>query len=576
MEDIEKLTLSHQIGAIRFFVKKYPHQTFIQTVVLIFAGFAEAISVATLLPILNIAIKGEVDKSSTLGKWVINFFEAINISPTLANLLILFVLLVFLKSLLLFISMRKVGRIAAKISNEIRTEIISNLLTIKWSYFIKQKTGDISAAITSETEKCASIFILTGRITSFLIQIIIYLFFAFQTSGIASFSAVCVSGVLIFGLRKMINLARQAGVKQTNTQKVLLSNVSESFSSFKLIKAMGLEETIAKTFRENIEALEEIYNKKVISKEAVKNAQEPAYFLIISLGIFYATKYSLFPTVESLFIVVLLFYRVVQKLGELQKNYQSLVQVTPGFYFVRNLNTKTEAGKEEKVKGKHVTFENEIEIKNVSFSYAENSILQNANAVIPYGKFVSLYGGSGTGKTTAVDLIVGLLKPSDGDILIDGNNLNSIDNQNWKGQIGYVAQDSFLFNDTVKNNVTLQDSSYSDEEVIQALKEAEAWDFVDNLPQKTETFIEERGGNLSGGQRQRLNIARALIRKPRLLIMDESTTALDPWTEQEIIQTLLKLSGKTTILAISHQEAIKESSEIVYKLENKGISKIKG
>jgi ATP-binding cassette subfamily C protein len=574
LEDINNLTPSKQIGAIYFFIKRYPFQTLIQTFVLIFAGFAEAISLITLLPILNIAIKGEVERSTTLGKWILSFFDLISSTPTLSNLLILFVSLVFLKSILLFISMKKVGEIAANIAEDLRTQIIENLLKIKWSFFIQQKTGDLAAAMTTESEKSASLFILTGRVASFFFQVLIYLFFAFQTSGLATLSAVLVSGILIFGLRKLISLSRQAGAKQTKTQTVLLLNVSESFSSFKLIKAMGLESIISKSFYNDIKALSQISIKKVISKEGVKNSQEPVYTLAIALGIFYSIKFSLFLTVESLFIVVLLFYRTVQRLGELQKSYQSLVLTTPGFYFVQNLINSCKNAVELETKGEKFMFQDKITLQNLSFSYGKNQILEGITAEIPYGKFVSFYGGSGTGKTTTVDLIVGLLNPKSGKILIDGKNLNDLDGQTWKNQISYVSQDSFLFNDTIRNNITFKDPHHSDDEIIQALKDAEAWSFIKDLPNKLDTIVEERGGNFSGGQKQRLTIARALFRKPRLIILDESTTALDPKTEKEIIQTLLKLSGKTTILAISHQKAIKDASEIVYKLEHKKIIKL--
>jgi ATP-binding cassette subfamily C protein len=167
-----------------------------------------------------------------------------------------------------------------------------------------------------------------------------------------------------------------------------------------------------------------------------------------------------------------------------------------------------------------------------------------------------------------VDLIVGLLTPQSGDILVDDAPLGEVDLRLWRESIGYVPQELLLLHDTLHNNVTLGDDSIAPEQVLAALRAAGAGSFVNDLPEGVDTVVGERGSRLSGGQRQRIALARALVRNPRLLVLDEVTTALDPVTEAEVCETLASLKGKVTILSISHQPALADVADRVYHLAN--------
>ena len=177
-------------------------------------------------------------------------------------------------------------------------------------------------------------------------------------------------------------------------------------------------------------------------------------------------------------------------------------------------------------------------------------------------------GPSGAGKTTIVDLIVGLIRPNSGEVWMDDVPLADVDFHAWRGKIGYVPQETILFHDTILANVTLNQPGFKASDAEAALRVAGAWNFIAAMPEGLYTPAGERGGKLSGGQRQRIAIARALIREPELLILDEPTTALDPSTEAEICETLRKLSGSVTIFAISHQPALMEVADIVYRVED--------
>ena len=172
-----------------------------------------------------------------------------------------------------------------------------------------------------------------------------------------------------------------------------------------------------------------------------------------------------------------------------------------------------------------------------------------------------------------MDLITGLLMPQEGMIWIDDIPLREADMKSWRRMIGYVPQETLLLHDTVLVNVTLGDPAFDEKDAERALREAGAWDFVADMPGGIHSVVGERGARLSGGQRQRITIARALVHQPQLMILDEATSALDPATEAEICQTLRKLRGKLTILAISHQSALLDAADRAYRLDN-GVARL--
>jgi ATP-binding cassette subfamily C protein len=207
-------------------------------------------------------------------------------------------------------------------------------------------------------------------------------------------------------------------------------------------------------------------------------------------------------------------------------------------------------------------------LDRVSFAYSEHWVLQDTSLTFPVGLFTAIVGPSGVGKTTIVDLVMALIRPQQGEVFIDNQPLAQIDLRSWRKMIGYVPQETLLLHDTVLINVTLGDPELNEEDAKYALRAAGAWEFVMAMPQGIHSPVGERGSMLSGGQRQRIALARALVHKPKLLILDEPTSALDPDTESAICETLGKLRGAITILAISHQPTIMKEADRAYQLQD--------
>jgi ATP-binding cassette subfamily C protein len=208
-----------------------------------------------------------------------------------------------------------------------------------------------------------------------------------------------------------------------------------------------------------------------------------------------------------------------------------------------------------------------IRFERVGFRYDARDVLGEIDMEIDAGLLTVLTGPSGSGKTTLIDLVAGLLHPDSGRLLVDGVDLQEIDHRRWRRMIGYVPQDPLLINDSVIRNLTLGDPALGPADAERALKMADAWDFIQALPEGMETLLGERGGRLSGGQRQRLAIARALIHRPSLLILDEATSNLDHESEAAVIATIRQLKGQLTLLAVTHDDALVQAADVVIRLQ---------
>jgi ATP-binding cassette subfamily C protein len=213
------------------------------------------------------------------------------------------------------------------------------------------------------------------------------------------------------------------------------------------------------------------------------------------------------------------------------------------------------------------SLERGVEFDRVSVDHGGPRVLEDLWLEIPAGRITAIIGGSGAGKTTLIDLLAGLVHPQAGCVRIDGVPLPELDLTRWRRMIGYVPQEILVLHDSVRVNVTLGDPELSNADVERALREAGAWEFVSRLPEGLETSMGERGTLFSGGQRQRIAIARALVHRPKLLILDEATAALDPATEAGVWEAVVRLRGKTTVVAISHQPALADVADRMYRIE---------
>jgi ATP-binding cassette subfamily C protein len=348
----------------------------------------------------------------------------------------------------------------------------------------------------------------------------------------------------------------------------MIGDLTDILGGIKPIKAMGRQAGFAKLFRRDTKAINDAMREQVFSRHATKALQEPILAICLAIGIFAAMRFWAMPAGEVLVMAVLL-VKTVLTIGKAQQELQNVKINESGYLAVADAIATAREEVESSIGQKKPSFETAVEFRDVSFSYGHAPIVSNANFTIRAGAITSLTGSSGAGKTTLADIMLGMHTATGGEIFIDGQPLSDIDIVAWRQLIGYVPQELTLFHESILANITLGQDNFTQADVERALTQAGALDFVTALPEGLETVVGERGARLSGGQRQRIAIARALLHSPRLLVLDESTTALDPETEANIVRNLCALARDTglTILAISHQPAWNRVSEYIVRLD---------
>jgi ATP-binding cassette subfamily C protein len=259
---------------------------------------------------------------------------------------------------------------------------------------------------------------------------------------------------------------------------------------------------------------------------------------------------------------------MLTRINSMQSKYQSMVAEASALWSIVDLIDRAKAEREPTGGSETPSLDRAVELRDVCISYDGQPVLDRLCLELPAGCITAIAGPSGTGKTTIVDLITGLVDPESGEVLVDGVPLREIDLRAWRGAIGYVPQETILLNDSIRTNVSFGDPAVTDVQIEKALRDADLWGFVARLPDGVDTSVGERGALLSGGQRQRVAVARALVHKPRLLILDEATSALDAASESEIWASVVQLRGRTTVVAISHQPALVAIADRVYRIEN--------
>ena len=553
------------------FVRRYPKQSILMLIAMLLAGIAEGIGLSAMLPLLNIAIgsqsAGHTANSPAAERMIREGLEALGIPPTLEALMMVIFAAIILKSGLILLANKRIGFTVAQVATDLRLEFLRALLASRWRFHLRQPIGALANTMITEASRTSKAYLCGATMTIALIQALILVIVAFMVSWKATLAAI-IGGLMIFYiLRRLIKKARHAGERQTRALKSLVAQLVDNLQSIKPIKAMALENLAESVLSKTTNKLNKALRMQVISKEYLRALSEPLRYALLLLGLYATLTYLKIP-VATVIVYIFLIGRILQQLGKVQDEYQKMVTFESAHHSLKNKIKEAKAAREISSGKQPPILYKAIRLNQITFAYDNKPVLSNASFIFPAGVITAIVGPSGSGKTTVADLVIGLLRPNQGEIWIDDLALGQIDLQKWRRLIGYVPQESWLLHDTVLNNVTLGDPELTNEDAIGALKAAGAWEFVEVMPQGINSTVGERGYKISGGQRQRIAIARALVHKPKLLILDEATTALDPDNEIAICDTLSQLRGQLTILAISHQPAVLEVADRAYRLQN--------
>ncbi|MGF9965375.1 ABC transporter ATP-binding protein [Bacillus rhizoplanae] len=532
----------------------------------------EGIGILLLIPMISISGVVKVNNGSTPVPEMLKFLH--NIPETISLLLILgiYIFLVIAQSLLQQNLTLRNTKILMNFTNHIRLEIYRALLQANWAFFVKKRKSDLINAMTEELGR-----VING--TNLFFQMLTALIFTLIQLGIALWLSVKITIFVLFaGLvlayfsRHFIKKSRVLGNQTSEIAKSYLGGITDHFNGVKDIKSNMLEESRYTWLHNWCQKIE----REQLAFMKLKNSSQLFYKVTSSILIAFLvfTSVKLFQAQPGqLILIILIFSRLWPRFTSIQSNLEQLAASVPAFKSLIELQEDCHKAAEmqdierQYKDAKPMPIEKGIECRDLYFRYnSQESLyaLQNINFQINSNCMTAIVGRSGAGKSTLIDILMGLMQPEKGQVLIDGTPL-TIDNLlSFRKCISYVSQDPFLFNASIRENLLMVEPNASEEQLWESLEFSAAAEFVRRLPQGLDTFIGDRGVRLSGGERQRLVLARAILRKPSILILDEATSALDTENEAKIQSALERLKGKMTIIVIAHRlSTIRNADQVI-------------
>jgi len=504
----------------------------------------------------------------------LNYFVTQKANEGVDDVLLFMVILVIgmflLKNIFNYLAMYFITFLRNGVLKDLRNAMYKKTIELPLSHYSEKRKGDTIARITSDVleiqHSFLSILELIVREPLMILFTIIAMFLISVKLTIFVFIFIPVSGFLISLIGKSL---KRKSDKVQREQGNFLSILEETLGGLKIIKGFNAEKIFSDKFKESTSNFYEFSNKLLNRQNLASPVSEFLGISVIAVLLWYGgqmvlVEQSLAP---ELFIVYMgLAYNILTPAKAISKASYSVKKGNAAAERILEiLETKNTIDDKPNAIVKE-TFESEISIENISFKYAEEMVLKNFSIKVPKGATIALVGQSGSGKSTIANLMTRFYDVNQGEIKIDGINIKDMTVHSLRNLMGLVTQDSILFNDTIKGNLLLGDILASDDEIIEALKIANAWEFIKDLPKGLETNIGDSGNKLSGGQKQRLSIARAVLKNPPIMVLDEATSSLDTESERLVQNALEKMMINRTSVVIAHRLSTIQAADVIVVL----------
>jgi subfamily B ATP-binding cassette protein MsbA len=568
------------------YVGQYKSQIFLYFLFSVLSIAFSIISIGMLMPFLELIFKGDQSGLGSLTKNssnpVVNYIRNFLVSSiqnngsemegklrTLGLICILIILSIFLKNLFLYLSTYVLNPLKNKIVNQLRAELYEKVLHLPIGYFTEKRKGDIISRITNDVGEVEGSVVgtLEGLVRDPLTIILNFIFLFYLSPQLTLFLLVFIP-VVGFAIGRITRSLKRHSADIAHRSADSVSVLDETLSGLRVIKAFNVEGLLRNKFFTINEQLLTAKNRIGYRRDLASPASELMGVIMFTGILYFGGAWVLsqkIPLEASSFIGYLaLFYNIITPAKSLSTSFSNMQKGTAAMGRIDEvLNTQTTI--DDNLNGKQLqSFQQSIELQNVSFNYDGVPILKNINLRIPKGKTVALVGSSGAGKSTLADLIPRFHDVSSGALLIDGVNIKEYSLKTVRDQISIVTQEPILFNDTIENNIRIGKQDADRQEIEDAAKVANAFNYITRKEGGFETNIGDRGTKLSGGERQRLTIARAIVKNPPILILDEATSSLDTESERLVQDAIYKMMENRTSIVIAHRlSTIRHADEIV-------------
>ncbi|MFP7473345.1 ABC transporter ATP-binding protein [Niallia taxi] len=556
---------------LRKLVKMTGYRIYINFIFSILISALEGIGIYLLVPLLAVAGVFELQVDNVFPiSYLIGGIEQLPFQINLSFVLILYFLLLAGQALLQRSQSIMNTWIQQNFIKKLRLEIYSSLIRAKWEFFISKRSSDFNYILTTEI----------GRIGSgihSIIQFLSILFFTFVQILLAILLSplltiiVLLSGLMLaYSMKRSLKKSKRLGKETTDIMNGYFGGITEQFNGIKDMKSNMLESPYESWFQSKSNKIQ----SNIMQLVRLSSTSTLIYRIVAALLIViivYASFNLLSIAPEKLVIVILIFSRLWPRFTSIQNNLEQIIAMLPAIDNILRVQKESYERQEllelSQRNGNRTYLSKAIECRNLGFRYdrtKDNWALSNIDLQIPINETTAIVGQSGAGKSTLVDILMGLLTPEIGEITVNNKELSGENLLSYRSCISYVSQEPFLFHASIRDNLTMVELNASDDDIWMALSFAAADKFVRSLPEGIDTIIGDRGIKLSGGERQRIVLARAILRKPSILVLDEATSALDSETEQKIQESIDRLKGKMTIIIIAHRlSTIRNADKVV-------------
>ena len=536
-------------------------------------GVLETVSVSLIIPIMSIVMSPAKALNNSILKAVYDWLHLNSTNEFLIVMLLMTILCYVIKNIFLLFVYRFQYRYVYNNQLKVSKKIMENYLFRPYEYYLNASTADINRVLNGDVGSTFSLLIILFQFVS---EAIVAVFLVVLLTSIDAWITIILGGILLLALflnkiilKKRLNILGEKAIQYSAKSS---RSLWQPINGIKEVKIAKKEEYFIHVYERNAIKAHDTTIKSNIMTQVPRLLIE-----VIMIGgmlgliiVFLLAGRSINSMIQQLSAFALAAVRLMPSANRMNTYLNQIAFYEPSLDIViRELNDCTSHKYQDEMKGE-ITFSKDILLENISFHYPQSDvyILQNVDLKIPIGHSVGFVGHSGSGKSTAVDIILGLLKPQTGKVLVDGIDIERAYNT-WLSKVGYIPQMIYMLDDTIRKNVAFgeEDDVIEEEKIWMALKDAQLLEFVKDLPEGLETRIGERGVRLSGGQRQRIGIARALYNQPDILIFDEATSALDNETEAAVMESIDFLKGKKTMIIIAHRLETIRNCDIVYRVE---------
>ena len=534
-------------------------------------AFLEGSTFGVIYLALQVLQEGSLSNIKQLD-WMAPYIESWGQGRLFISLIVLAIVMQFLRSALTYIALVSVGYLNARVQTQMKDYVFQRILSFSFPCASRYKIGDLTSYIQQSQGAVNQEINLWNQLLVNGLVIVSYIAVLIAISPVLSTVAIILGIGLTFVQRYLIPRIRTLSQQMTQAAVKVDAQIIETIQALRLIHTFGRQRQAVTKVHQLLMQLLPLREKQERLGKVIPPLNQS--FTITTVGLLLIFGFLILRNEEALLIPAL--FTFIAALNRLSGQLGGFAQVFSNFAKnsgqITRLNEILVNEDKEWTRVGSKAFQGlaeKIEFDKVSLRYFSDQApaLQNLNFVIPRGSVTALVGGSGAGKSSIADLLTGLYDPTEGDIKIDGVSLSAYNLESWRKKLGVVSQDTFVFNESIRENIRYGKPEASETEVITAAKDAQAHEFIMALPQGYETVVGERGYRLSGGQRQRLALARAILKQPEVLILDEATSALDSQSERLVQQALAMFQKDRTVLVVAHRLSTITGADQILVLE---------